>query len=159
MQSISESRAIALLARIGPPFICLVEYLVIASAVVLVRYGETDSIIKAIMVLLVCLGLIMIPFWYRAFFDRSFIGPDRTVLVQWSADHVVFSGAYHRLEVAVTDILGFQRFGFFVWGEAFILRIRIRRPNGKLQSVQLSTTMPGKQQFVSFVERSRSGLR
>lgn len=153
MESISEPKGMAILFRIIPLFTCLGEYFVIAIMAFFIALSPTPWIIRGITIALICVGLLMIPFWYKTFFDKTFIGPDRPLFVQWSPERVLFRGGYFKLDVPVKDILRFQPIGFR-WSErAFMLKVRIRKPDGKEESTYLSTTMPRKHEFMSFLQQ------
>lgn len=153
METVREPKGMALLFRSIPPLICLVEYFAIVAMAMFVVLTPAPWFIRIITIALLCVGLLMAPFWYKTFFDRTFIGPDRPLLIQWSPERVLFSGGYFKLDVPMKDILGFQPIGYGGSERTFILKVRIRKPNGKQESTYLSTTMPRKHEFMLFLQQ------
>ena len=153
MQSISESLFMRVLCWLIPPFICAGQYFVTGTfALALVLLGfPWVWIIFALPVIIV--GLLMLPFWYKTFCDPTFVGPDRPVRVQWSNARICFSGAYFDIEVPVSNILGYRVVGFRKWSSTFTLNVKVRKTDGSVASMWLSTAMPMKTELLSFLEK------
>ncbi|NCC50581.1 MAG: hypothetical protein EOM20_05125 [Spartobacteria bacterium] len=152
MNAITEPRFMKIIFRTIPVFICIGEYAIIVAIIILVSFSKSPFIVKGLLLMLGFIGLIMIPFWYRTFFDKTFIGPDRPICVRWTADNLFFFGCYFEIHVCARDILDYQVIGFRKYERMFMIKIKMRKPNGKIETVYLSTTMHNKTDLLSFLE-------
>ncbi len=153
MPAISEPKPVAFLQLIAIPVVCLIECVVIVFLVFVAAFSPSDIIIKTIAIALVFLGLLMIPFWYRTFFDENFVGLDRPVAVQWSSDTVSFKGSFFLISVPIKNIITFTTMGICWLPKGFMVKVKVRGPTGHVKSLYLSTTMRRKREFISFLER------
>jgi len=155
MESMSEPRYTLFLARIGLPTICLGQYFGISFMIYMLFLVECPPLVIGITVSVAVVIFAMFPVWYKTFFDNTYIGIDGPLRVQWSAERVVFTGAYFKLDVGVEDILHYRIIGFRAFESTFMLKLRIRKPNGRIESTFLSIRMPRKNQFITFLEQHR----
>lgn len=155
IQSISEPKRIAWIYKILPSFICIIEYLVVVSLlllnVVLNAYGEIG--VLGLVALIV--GVLMIPFWHKTFFDPHFVGADRPLYVEWSDESVSLTGAYFSVEFSVEDILRFDIYGLRFFNQAYLIRIKFRSSGGKVCSMYISPTMRDKKRLLAFLEEQK----
>lgn len=159
MESISEPKFMSVLFRIIPPFICVTQYFMTVVMALMIMLVDCSWEIRGLIVLIVLVGLVMIPFWYKTFFDRQFVGPDRPIAVQWFCDQISFRGAYFNVKVPAANILQYKAIGFKKWETAFILKLKVKMPNGSASNMYLSTTMPRKKLFLSFLEKEPTNIR
>ena len=152
MDSASEPILTNVIFRLGPPFICMCEYVAIAGMAIM--FLSSGWLLKILAMPLAFLGLITVPFWYKTFFDRDFVGLDRPLSVQWSYDGLRFRGAYFIVEVPVQNVLQYKVIGFKQRERAFMLKVKVRRTKGSVISFYLSTTMPRKKEFLSFLKEA-----
>lgn len=167
MQSISEHWWGILIHGLVPPFGCLCQYFVtITLALSLVALGFRWPLML-LTILLVSIAVLMLPFWYKTFFDRTFVGPDRPLWVQWSSDQVRFQGAYFNIEVPLEKILEYKVVNPYTFRtiptykvinskRTFILKVKVKKANGAIETMYLSTTMPKKGEFISFLEERQT---
>ena len=94
----------------------------------------------------------MLPFWYKTFFDRTFVGLDRPLWIQWSDDSIRFRGVFFEIEVPITNVIRYKTFGFKAFNTTFTLKVTVRKINGDIESMWLSTTMPRKQVLIDFLD-------
>lgn len=147
---ICEPRLTTVLFYLVPPFVCTVNYLVIVSLAVFATFYPLDTPAKIMFSMLGSIGTLMIPFWYRTFFDKDYIGADRPLSVQWSPFAICFRGAYFQFEVSLNDIVSFRELSG-LWHKCLL--VRVRKQDGKIHSLYLSTTMRDKQIFAEFLTK------
>ena len=94
----------------------------------------------------------MLPFWCKTFFDRTFVGPDRPLWIQWSDDSIRFRGTFFDIEVPIGNVIGYKVIGLRVLNTTFSLKVKVRKINGSVESMWLSTTMPRKQELIEFLD-------
>ena len=90
----------------------------------------------------------MLPFWYKTFFDRTFVGLDRPLWIQWSDDSIRFRGVFFEIEVPIKNVIGYKMIGFKAFNTT---KVTVRKINGDIESMWLSTTMPRKQELINFL--------
>ena len=144
------------LYRLIPISICLVQYFVTISLTLMLVASDCSWEVIIIIVFIVFISGIMLPFWYKTFFDRTFVGADRPLLIQWSDEVTRFRGAHFDIEVPNENILGYKVVGFRSNNEAFTLKVKVRKKNGTVEKMWLSTTMPVKKEFMDFLDQHRA---
>jgi len=120
--SISEPFYVTAFSKIGPPIVFLMHYAAIFSVIlILVVYDDRPWGIILFAVFMAGLGVAMLPIWYKTFFDRTYVGIDRVLSVEWSPECISFRGGYFHLEVPPCDVLSFSTRGFRNINQAHIL--------------------------------------
>ena len=155
-ETITESKGMMVVFRLIPPFVCIFEYFGIVVMIAMLVFLECTPLVQFLIFVVAAIGIGMLPFWFRTFFDTTFIGPDRPLFVQWSDDRIQFCGGYFRLDVPVKDILFFKTIGFCRSERTFMLKITIRKANGKKESTYLSTSMSRKSDLITFLKKHLS---
>jgi len=155
MNSISEPWLMKIMFRLTPISIFLGQYFVTISLVFMLVAYDCPWEVTLIIVFVVFFCGVMLPFWYRTFFDRTFVGVDRPLLVQWSDEATRFRGAHFDIEIPNENIIGYKVVGFRSMNTAFTLKVKVRKKNGAVETMYLSTTMPGKKEFMDFLDQHR----
>jgi len=156
MDSISEYLFSRLLHRLIPPLICLVQYFTTVVLVLMLVLVDCPWIVTIIIVFMVFVSGVMLPFWYKTFFDPSFVGPDRPLWVQWSDNDIRFRGAYFDIKVPIKNVLGYKVIGFRRANTTFTLKVKVGKMNGAVENMWLSSMMPRKEDFIDFLEQHRT---
>jgi len=156
MNSISEHWFMKILFRLIPPSIFLTQYFGTVIMILILVFVDCPWIITVLTVLMVFVGGIMSPFWYRTFFDRTFVGLGRPLSVQWSESDIHFRGVYFDIAVPVENILAYKVLGFRGNNTTFTLKLKVRKINGTVENMWLSTTMPKKKEFIDFLDRHQA---
>jgi hypothetical protein len=141
-----------ILFGLSPPFICLVQYFLAVMFTLTLIFVDWPWIITIIIVLFILVCGVMLPFWYKTFFDRTFVGLDRPLWIQWSDDSIRFRGVFFEIEVPIKNVIGYKMIGFKIHNMTFTLKVTIRKINGDIESMWLSTTMPRKQVLIDFLD-------
>jgi hypothetical protein len=156
MNSISEPWLMKVLFRLTPISICLGQYFVTIMLTLMLVVSDCSWEVIIIIAFVVFISGVMLPFWYKTFFVRTFVGVDRPLLVQWSDEVTRFRGAHFDIEVPNENILGYKVVGFRRTNTAFTLKVKLRKKNGAVESMWLSTTMPRKKEFMDFLDQHRA---
>jgi hypothetical protein len=142
----------SVLFNLTPIFICLGQYFVTVIMILVLILMDSPWIIKGLITLLFLVGVFMLPFWYKTFFDKDFVGLDRPIVLHWSENIVSFRGGYFYIEIPVENILDYQKIGIKRWNSTFTLKVKVKKLNNAIVNMWLSTTMPCKNEFVSFLD-------
>lgn len=140
------------LFHLRPIFIFVGEYLGIAMFLLMLILFDCPWIIKGLIVFTFLIGMLMLPLWYKTFFDNDSVGLDQPIELHWSENIVSFRGGYFYIEVPVENILDYQKVGIKRWNSTFTLKVKVRKLNNVIVNMWLSTTMPCKNEFVSFLD-------
>lgn len=152
MYSISEPWFMRFLFRLILPLICLGQYFLTVLFTLILIFVDCPWLITFIVVLFVFVCGVMLPYWYKTFFDRTFIGPDRPLRIQWSDNSIRFKGVFFEIEVPIKNVIKYNTIGFKTHNTTFSLKLKIRKTNGDVESMWLSTTMPRKQELINFLD-------
>ncbi len=153
MESISEPKPLALIYSLVPPCVCIIQYIVALGALALAVLAPSDMVFRVVAAMFLSIALVMIPFWYRTFWDKHFVGLDRPLVVEWSRNVIWFRGAFFDIEVPVGDVVAFHTIGFRRLRDGFMLKVSTRR-DGRVTAFYLSTTMRQKERLVAFLSES-----
>lgn len=147
MDVIEEESGYRIMFALIPPVVCIGQLFITGTALfvgillnpLFLVIGIGFGIVTAL-----CIKL----FWYRTFFDPSFIGVDKLTRVVWDDEYIYFSGAYFHLKVSPHDVLDYKVYGF---SKLNTVKIRIKTED-TVQLTWLSTTMPDKMKFIEYLE-------
>jgi hypothetical protein len=134
------------------PLVCLGQYFLAVMFTLTLIFVDWPWIITIIIVLFIFVCVVMLPYWYKTFFDRTFIGLDMPLCIQWSDDSIRFRGVFFEIEVPITNVIEYKMFGFKAFNTTFTLKVTVRKINGDVESMWLSTTMPRKQVLIDFLD-------
>ena len=152
MYSTSEPWFMKILFGLSLPLICLGQYILAVPFTLVLIFVDLPWLITVIIVLFILVCGAMLPFWYKTFFDRTFVGPDRPLWIQWSDDSIRFRGVFFDIEVPIKNVIGYKTIGFKAFNTTFTLKVTARKINDDIESMWLSTTMPRKHEFINFLD-------
>jgi len=156
MDSISEPWFMRVLFRLIPLPICLAQYFGTIILTLMLVLVDCSWVVTIIIVFVVFISGVMLPFWYKTFFDRTFVGPDRPLLIQWSDEVIRFRGAYFDIEIPICNVLEYKAIGLRSCNTAFTLKMKVKKANDSVERMWLSTTMPRKKEFIDFLDQHRT---
>ena len=152
MYSLSEPWFMKIIFGFTLPLICLGQYFLTVVFTLVLIFVDCPWLITVILVLVVFVCVVMLPYWYKTFFDRTFVGLDRPLWIQWSDDSIRFRGVFFEIEVPIENVIRYKMIGFKAFNTTFILKVTVRKINGDIKSMWLSTTMPRKQELINFLD-------
>jgi len=150
MYSTSEPWFMKIIFGLIPPMVCLGQYFLAVMFTLMLIFIDCTWLVTVIIVLVIFVCGVMLPFWYKTFFDRTFVGADRPLWIQWSDDSIRFRGVFFEIEVPIKNVIEYKMFGFKAFNTTFTLKVTVRKINGDVESMWLSTTMPRKQVLIDF---------
>jgi hypothetical protein len=155
--SASEPWISVLLFWLIPPSICFAQYFVGSMMVLMfaLHFTVFPWILRVLTVASVVAGGVMVPVWWRTFFDRGFVGMDRPYLVEWSSDTLAFRGCFFDLTVPIERVTKWRVVGFKSAEYLFMLRISVLDEKGRTQVLNLSTSMSNKRALLAHLDKAR----
>ncbi len=158
MESISEPMLSRIIFRVVPVFVCLGQWFVIVISVLTLFLVDWPPLVVGSIIFMALVGLALLPLWYKTFFRRDCVGMDRPIVVEWSEDEIVFRGAYFRIAVPVENVVSYKTIGVKSVNSLHMLKVVVRKTEGSRALMWLSTSMPRKNKFLSFLEKARTDL-
>ena len=152
MYSASEPWFMKILFGLSTPLIFLGQYFLTVLFTLTLIFVDWPWLITVIIVLFIFACGVMLPFWYKTFFDRTFIGLDRPLWIQWSDNSIRFKGVFFEIEVPIKNVIEYKIIGFKIHNTTFTLKLKVRKTNGDIKSMWISTTMPRKQELINFLD-------
>lgn len=104
--------------------------------------------IQVVSFLLFIAGLMILPFWYKIFFVKDFIGLGFPYYVCWSNTQILFKGFCFEIDVPIQNVIFYKTIGFTRCEYYFLIKLKVKTLKGKVETVYLSTGMRNKKLFL-----------
>jgi hypothetical protein len=151
MESISEPKYLWPLHFLVPPLVFLGQYCVAIAMLLMLIFLDCPLEVFILIGIAILMAIFMIPFWYKTFFDRIFIGASPLLFIEWSDDEIHFRGAYFDIIIPPGNIIKYKVTGLYMW-DPYMVAIKIKTSAGKHRTIRLSPTMRNKPFLINFLE-------
>jgi len=129
------------------------QYTVLIISIPTLLLMRMNIIMKFLLLLLFTfLGIVLLPYWYKTFFDSQFVGFDRPTFIQWSEEEILFRGFYFKVKIPLKDILNYSVSGIRWFERSYIIIIRIKKPDNSIEYISVPTTMNNKKKLLLFLK-------
>ena len=153
--SISEYWCVKVAFVLFPPLNCLAHYVLTVGVILMFVSSGFSWRWGVYAIPLFLLGLAGLRFWYRFFFDPTYVGWEPPVEVAWSEDTIHFRGVHFDIWVHVDDVVEYKVSGFTRWNWMHTLALKVESPKGTVQAINIRDSMPDKRKFVEFLKSTR----
>jgi len=144
----------------------MVQYFVTGIFIFWLLFEDFYWTLLAVTIVMLIIALVMLPFWFKTLLYKDYVGVDRPLLVQWSNDWIRFRSLFLDIKVPLKNIVEYRAISAYTfrtiaphkvlkrgrWKKTFTLKIKVKKTDGFVESMWLSTTMPEKEELLSFLE-------
>jgi len=138
---------------------CIWLYLGSLFMVIWCLLDDLPWIIQVASFFLFIVGLMILPFWYKFFFVKDFVGLGFPYYVSWSNTRILFKGFCFEIDVPIQNIICYKTIGFSRFEYYFMMKLKVRTLKGKIDTIFLSTGIRNKKLLLEYLENNCDNAR